>query len=342
MKIGFIVLVLVACATTPAFSQAPPERLLGGVTVREVLRHAALAPRIVDYEGTKVLSVLRGALMETVTINEAHKRPSKTRLEFLSPEGVAGRLVIDDGQQVWHYEPRLNTVFVGPSQSTPTDSPAVLPESQYNVTLLGVEDVIGRATAVVSVSPRQGGRERRMWIDRTTGVALRTEDRDPDDGLVVTAYFTRISFGLNLPAALFRPHLPAGARILRQPAREALQPVAVLERTVGFQLRVPQTLDGGFSLQGGTPVSHGPLRAAHLRYSDGARTLSLFVAPGARVGPPGRGDPVPQLGSQSRTMIIGGMRLLQWESQGTRYTLVGPLPLSEMIDLAIAVSGQPR
>ncbi|MGQ0549892.1 MAG: LolA family protein, partial [Armatimonadota bacterium] len=301
--IAVTVLVLVLLSAVPVWQEAAAQsdarRLLGGVTVEQILRHALLSAQTVDYEGTKVLSVLRGPLMETVTISEAHKRPNRMRLEFLSPEGLAGRIVVDDGVQTWHYEPRLHTVIQGPSLGVPVDAPPDRSDrwlARHTVRLLGVEEVIGRQTAVLSAQPREGRGERRLWIDRTTGVALRTEERDPTDGLVATTYFTRISFGLNVPAALFQPRIPAGARVVSptEPSRP-LTPISVLEGTVGFRLQVPETVPGGFILQGGEPVVAGPVVAAHLRYSDGARALALFVVPARRVGAPGRGALVPSL-----------------------------------------------
>jgi outer membrane lipoprotein-sorting protein len=319
----------------PVASQDTAQRRLGGVTVEQVARHAIIAPQIVDYEGTKVLSVLHGQAMETVTVSEAHKRPNRMRLEFLSPEGVAGRLVVDDGIQTWHYEPRLHIVIQGPSLRAPLEGPFERLLQRYIITLLNLEEVIGRPTAVLSLVPRQGRGERRMWIDRMTGVALRTEERDPDEGLVATTYFTRISYGLNFPAALFLPRIPAGARVLVPvEASGPLVAIAQLSRSVGFPINVPAALPGGYALVGGEPVLGGPLRAAYLHYSDGARRLGLFVAPAARLGPPGRGAAVPALGPQARAMGWGSTRMLQWEVRGMRLTLIGPLPLADLVQIA--------
>jgi outer membrane lipoprotein-sorting protein len=306
------------------------------------MRHAALSPQIVDYEGTKVLSILRGRLMETTTVNVAHKRPGRTRFEFLSPDDVAGRVVVDDGLKTTHYEPRLNIAFVGPTMAVPQDAAVRLPADRYRVRLLGAEEVIGRQAVVLSLWPQGGRRERRLWIDRLTGVALRTEERDPDEGLVATAYFTRISFGLNLPGALFTLRLPAGARVVTQEAPGMpLLTLPALEQRVGFKIPVPETLPGAFTLRGGVPVRDGPVIAAHLRYSDGVRALALFVAPASRLGPAGQGDPVTTLGSDARTVVAGPMRLLLWESAGSRLTLVGPLSLAELMNAAAAL-GKPR
>jgi outer membrane lipoprotein-sorting protein len=333
-----------ALAAGRAAAQPDPdlERLLGGVTLDQFLRHAALAPQIVDYEGTKVVSVLRGPAMETVTVSEAHKRPNRTRLEFLSPEAVAGRLVVDDGLQTWQYEPRLHVVIQGPSLAPPVEAPPTRLTDRYEASVMGIEQVIGRPTVHVRLRPRGAGGERRLWIDRYTGVVLRSEDRDPVDGVVATSYFTRISYGLNFPSAMFLPRIPAGARVL-SPAEVVgpAMPLGALQQRVGYALRTPAALPGGFRLLGGEVVTAGVLRAAYLRYHDGTRALGLFVVPARRLGPPRGEVPVPALGPGAAAVIRGALRMVQWEAGGTRYALVGPLPLADLVALARAVAPPP-
>lgn len=322
-----------------AAAQPTPERLLGGVLLDQFLRHAMLAPQIIDYEGTKIISVLRGATMESVTVSEAHKRPNRTRLEFLSPEAVAGRLVVDDGLQTWQYEPRLHVVIQGPSLAPPVEAPPARLTDRYEASVMGLEQVIGRLAVHVRLRPRGAGGERRLWIDRYTGVVLRSEDRDPVDGVVATSFFTRISYGLNFPSAMFLPRIPAGARVL-SPAEvaEPVMPLGALERRVGYAVRAPAVLPGGFRLLGGEVVSAGVLRAAHLHYHDGTRALGLFVVPSRRLGPPRSEIPVPMLGPRAAATARGATRMVQWETGGMRYALVGPLPLADLVTLAQAVA----
>ncbi len=336
---GTLWLSVLALAALALPSQAQPVPRLGGVTVLEVARHAVIAQQIVDYEGTKVLSVLRGDSMETTIVSEAHKRPGKSRLEYLSPEGLAGRVVIDDGLTSWHYEPRLHTVFEGPSLAPPSGVPSPGLFDRKRISLLGTEEVIGRPTAVLRMEPLAGRGERRLWVDRTTGVTLRYEERDPEEGLVMTSYFTRISFGLNMPDALFRPRVPAGARVVNVgPPTAPLLPVAEVEKSLRLPLPVPETLPGGFVLAGGRAVESGLLRAAHMHYRDGARSVALFVARSSQMGPPGRGEPVAELGPGARSLTVGVMRLLLWEDGGRRFTLVGPLPVADLVSMALALS----
>src|SRR2546426_12755795 len=62
-----------------------------------------MAPALVDYEGTKVLSAVRGDRAETVTALESYKRLGKLGLELLSPESVSGRRVVDGGASSRQY-----------------------------------------------------------------------------------------------------------------------------------------------------------------------------------------------------------------------------------------------
>jgi outer membrane lipoprotein-sorting protein len=50
------------------------------VAPARILQMALEAPHLVDYEGTKVMTALRGGRMETITVAESHKRPDAIRL----------------------------------------------------------------------------------------------------------------------------------------------------------------------------------------------------------------------------------------------------------------------
>ena len=110
MTAGLVLLIAGAALGAPL---TPPAPSVSGASAapRAILKMALDAPRLIDYEGTKIITALRNGRMETVTVAESHKRPNLLRLEYLSPEDVAGRLIIDDGTTARHYEPALNMLF---------------------------------------------------------------------------------------------------------------------------------------------------------------------------------------------------------------------------------------
>jgi outer membrane lipoprotein-sorting protein len=307
-------------------------------TARTILKMALEAPRLIDYEGTKIITALRNGQMETVTVAESHKRPNLLRLEYLSPEDVAGRLIVDDGTVAEHYEPALNMLFEDRSIQDPSGAANLtLLMRNYDIVLLGTDEVIGRQAYVLSLVPHGTGVQRQLWVDRLTGTVLRSEDRDATRGLVLTAYFSRISFSLNLPPAYFRYRPPAGARVveLQTMAGGTLNP-GQLQQQVGFPVLVPPALPEGYTFRGGAVSRFGSLVSAYLRYSDGGNIISFFEAPAGSIGWPAIGIPVRVQSQPGWFVDLGYFRVLIWEQRGLRITAVGTAPS----DTLMLVAGQ--
>jgi outer membrane lipoprotein-sorting protein len=290
-----------------------------------ILQMALEAPRVIDYEGTKVITVLRGGRTETITVAESHKRPDAMRLEYLSPETLAGRLIVDNGTVTWHYEPRLNMAFEGPAlggQFQNRDLTVLL--RNYRLSALGVEDVIGRQAYVIALDPINQGVRRQVWVDRSTGVVLRSEERDPSRGVMLSAYFARVSFSLNLPEASFQFRQPAGARVFKMFTTGAgsMSPAA-LQARVRFPVLIPPVLPEGYTFRGGALSRFGSLESVHLRYSNGGNLISFFEAPAGSIGWPRAGQPVTVDGGPARLVDLGYLRVLIWEQRGLRVTAVG-------------------
>ncbi len=339
-------LVLLPAAALALLQLPVAGRQAGGAPDRAaaVLYSALVAPALIDYEGTKLISTRRGGRVETVVVLEAHKRPNQTRLEFLSPESLAGRLVVDSGVEAWHYEPSLHTVFQGPTLA-PTGRPAEqlrALQAAYRLVLVGTEEVIGRPTFVLALEGRSGDR-RLLWIDQATGVPLRVEERSGAES-VYTAYFTRVSFSLNLPPALFRFRAPAGARTFALfAAEDEGMTLEEVQRAVGFRVRTPGTLPPGVRFDRAQTVRYGPLVAAALRYTDGTAPISVFQVSARRVD--GRaweavGEAVTAGGVSLRLVELGDIRVLTWEEGGLRLVVVGARPRAVLLALAARLSGR--
>jgi outer membrane lipoprotein-sorting protein len=305
-----------------------------------ILQMALDAPRLVDYEGTKVITALRGGQLETITVAESHKRPDAMRLEYLSPENLAGRVIVDNGTVTWHYEPRVNMVFEGPTLEGGTLSrDLTMLLRNYRVTALGVEDVIGRQAYVIALDPIKPGVQRQLWVDRATGTVLRMEERDPTRGVVLSTYFSRISFSLNLPHAYFQFRAPAGARLFKMFTTEAgsMSP-AVLQARVRFPVLIPPVLPEGYTFRGGALNRFGSLESVFLRYSNGGNLISFFEAPAGSIGWPSAGQTIQVEGHPARLVDLGYFRVLIWEQRGLRVTAVGTVPTETLMTVASQIA----
>src|SRR2546428_11626530 len=106
------------------------------------------------------------------------------------------------------------------------------------------------------------------------------EGRDAAGEVVFTSFFTRISFGLTLPLALFRFHLPAGARIIS--LFLSGDPVAspeALRRQAGFGSLVPASLPYGYRFRDGAISQYGALVTSAAPYTAGVRQRHGFPTP---------------------------------------------------------------
>ena len=151
--------------------------------------------------------------------------------------------------------------------------PALLPAQpsglaeHYDVKLGGVERVAGRVCQVVTLEPRDGYRYAfNLWLDRQTGLPLKSRIVNSNGGVVSMFVFSEIQVGKAPDVQLFRNDM-AGKRIqkasLDQPAEVAwsVTPPPGYERVQ----EAVRTLPGKRE-----PVTH-------LVFSDGLSVLSMFV-----------------------------------------------------------------
>ncbi|MDR5709793.1 MAG: sigma-E factor regulatory protein RseB domain-containing protein [Armatimonadota bacterium] len=300
-----------------------------------ILRLALSAPQTVNYEGTKVLAVHRGGRVESVTLLEMHRRLYAYRMEYLSPERVAGRIFVDTGQETWHYEPSVHLVVRGPSLGRPGPQELEALADRYRVRLLGITQVVARPAYLLEVVPRDQGVHRRVWVDRATGLILAWQESDPERGVFFASSFTRISIVADLPPALFRFRPPARARVvdLRSDGFRAAR-LSELAAHVGFLPVVPAEVPAGFRYRGAGTVRLGGVQAVVLRYGDGATTVSLFQVPAGRMKFPPVGFPLRRGGLEARLYAFGAFRVLMWEQAGLRFTAVGNVPSAVLLAFA--------
>jgi outer membrane lipoprotein-sorting protein len=293
-----------------------------------ILRRAVEAPLRVDYEGTKVVTAVRQEGAETVRVAIWHRHPHAYRMEFLSPRRLAGRMLLDDGLTTWHYEPSLHLAIRGPSLGRSEASQVEPIPENYVARLLGTDQVAGRPAYLLALLPKAEGVTRRFWVDRATGLVLKSEEADAERGVYFTSTFTRITFG-PLPPEIFRFHRPAGVRVVEIAGEpRPLVRLSELSRAVGFPTVAAAELPAGFRYRGGGVSRFGGLVAAVLWYSDGATTVSLFQLPSSRMANPPGGETLRVGNTLVRVHTAGYLRVAVWERGGVRFAAVGSVPLA--------------
>ncbi len=302
------------------------ERLLTGIYLALVLSSAsaaeddarawlermdrALATR--NYDGT--FFHLRNGKVETLRIiHRVENGRVAERLVSLD----SGREIVRDDKELTCYLPDQQRILVEPRQDerpllgTLPDFDAAVTE-HYRLEKLPAARLLGRDTQVIAVNPNDAYRfGYRLWIDDETALPLKTQLCDERGNVVEQVLFANITLPESIPRAAVKPQVDVrGLQWVKQPApSQASASVAKLWRAgkvpPGFRLTATNTqmMDGSKS-----PV-------AHLVYSDGLASVSVFIETGA-----GDRD---QLNGLAR---VGSAFAFSTTVRGHQVTAVGEVP----------------
>ncbi len=234
--------------------------------------NAALTTR--NYDG--VFSHWQSGRLETLRI--VHRVVDGAVTERLESLDGSGRQFVRDGAQLTCYLPDQSTVLV--EKAPPSLLPAGLPRFDaamvdfYQLESLGTMLQMGQKAQVITVTPRDGYRYGyRLWIQRSTGMPLKTEVLDTAGNVIEQVMFSSLSMRHHIADAEFKPQLvTTGFKWLRDDG-----PAVVSSEAPGVWNNAQ--LPPGFQLTAQTaqimPGAAEPV--THLVFSDGLATVSVFI-----------------------------------------------------------------
>ena len=153
------------------------------------------------------------------------QQPNRVSVRFTQP---AGDRVVGDGTWLWVYLPSAapNQVVKLPAKGKGVTGVDVIgdlltqPRSKYAVTSGGTATVGGRATHVVTLTPKTDGQpvdRARVWVDDADAAVRQIELTDAN-GLVRTLRMTSWTRNAPVPASTFKFEVPAGVRVVDRSA----------------------------------------------------------------------------------------------------------------------------
>ncbi len=309
------------------------------------LRSAATAPRRVNYQGTKTVTVWAGTVQAS-QVRVYHQAPDQTRLEYLAAGNQPERIVVIAGRAETDFIPSTNQ-FVrrqAPAADEEGLTRQVLPQilENYDVRFEGAETVAGRPTRIIDVRSKFPGRPHlRIWVDTQSRLILRFERYGPAGALREASAFLSIQLNPALSPDLFTVTPPPGAQVQTRPpggpggGRLTMEQIA---QRVGFFPQMPAYLPAGYRLAGSRVSNIRGAPTAAFAFTDGISTLTLFESRGA-IAPPVSGRKV-RVGSSEGTVVPRGVAtLLHWNSGGISFTLVGDVSQDELVRVGASVPG---
>lgn len=276
----------------------------------DIARRAQDADKYVSYRGLKTACVCLEGRCITSAIKVVHMIPDLTRKEYFSPAALAGIIVIQDGLDVWRYAPRERVwEQVHSAANAPAEPSSSRAFANYDVQLVGNETVAGREAFVIRAVPRHiGDALHKMWVDRNSYLMLQTQVESVSGAVLSSSKFNTIEINP-------RDISPKAFAIKGKPKAEPVPGRA------DFRVAKPSYLPRGYRLTGLAMVSVNHRSCAHLQFSNGVNTISLFERKS------GDTADAPRVPDKLTTVMT-------WAHSGMLFTLVGDVSRAELKKIA--------
>jgi sigma-E factor negative regulatory protein RseB len=275
-----------------------------------------------------VFTHMRGDRAETLRI--IHRVKGKDVSERLLSLDGSEREFIREGDELTCYFPDRREVLV--ERGSPNaDGPLLgalpaLDEGDSNVyDIQGGERerLLGRKTRMVALTPRDEYRYGyRLWIDEETSMPLKTQLCDQSGRVIEQILFSNIDLPERIPDSMFKPAVDAANfRWLRA---ERQQLALNASPALWEAMRLPP----GFRMQtrGAQSMPGSSEPVAHLVFTDGVASVSVFIEPRKSATPAQQGPA--RVGSSSAFSTV---------VDGHQVTAVGEVPASTVQFIATQV-----
>jgi outer membrane lipoprotein-sorting protein len=324
---------LPACARRAA---VPPDA--------EQLLRKSLEPSAASYEGVMVVEVFEKDFSSVKHVAVRFQKPGLYRREVLDAAGQPVQVVVSDGKQEWVYDKARNRVWQGESPDPevkrlgPDDEFDLLTDN-YDVRAVSTSPVAGRSSWLLELRARADGRlQRRLWVDRKTGLVLASEDYRPQGERASSARFETLSFPHRQSKKLFKFSSPPGAALVKRGDPGYLS-LGEAKTASGMEPRTPVWLPSGYVFESLDVLPRGAFKIIHYRFSDGINVLSLFQCPPkVKLDFGAKSAAAVRVGSEDGTLAwTQEGQALAWEQGRSRFLLVGPLSADALVRIAVSV-----
>jgi outer membrane lipoprotein-sorting protein len=238
------------------------------------------------------------------------------RMDYLSPESLAGERRGDNGRFLWHYVPNRKQVeqlpsAIGRLRSEANRAATAVRRAEIGVKVISDDTVAGRRATIVQASPTAIGNagSRRFWIDPTNGAQLRIIVYRPDGSPVSDSYFTQISYNPQFEPTVFEP--PSDTvivpRRVDRPFKSVKQIPPGIVPSLKFDPVEPSYLPAGFRFDTAQMFDYKGNPALGVRYGNGLTVMSIYEAPAPAAGTASRYK-VSRPGML--TGVIGGIKIV--------------------------------
>lgn len=281
---------------------------------KQLLLSSLRAEREVSYTAEQEVEIFGKDGRKEVRTRIYHQAPDKTRIEGISPEHMAGMILVQKGQSAYRWSKKRQTWF--PTRWGVPEEHTDLLLQNYRVSFREEGTLLGRKVNEIHVRPkRDGNPSKTLWLDKETGLVLRSELLNCRREKVSSVHFHK----LDLQPKGLSPELFDVKHISAERRRENAPP---------WKPIVPSYLPAGYIQTGVSSMELRDRRGAHLKFSDGLNTISLFETRAEHGS-----DDHPRVQEKQNFS-----RELHWSAAGWEFVLVADLSPDELKHIADSVA----
>ena len=230
---------------------------------------------VVNFEGTKEAIHLTNHVM--------HRHPDFTQLVCLSPPQWAGRVHYMQGADVYHKRGTSDTLshrwggFYPEGFSIEKENINLILKN-YDVKIERDSLYLGFPSSIMTIKARTPDRPNIVLVvEKKHGLVLSFEKYHEAGNRLFSFYYTTIDFSTPQPADSV--HFSLNGFIIKEEKHEVFSSIMDLERSFGHRIMNAEYLPSGFQLQRLRLKERKGQKVAHLVYTDGLSSMSLFIRP---------------------------------------------------------------
>ncbi len=319
---------------------------------------------IQDYSYTMHMTSYFGEQTQESEVRILQKKPNKAKTFAKEPGKEEELAAVSDGEFMWTYDPKTNTVMKMEMPDTPgaeeMDYVRIIGEflSETDVSLLGLEEIDGRSAYLLETSPKEEEEGTQMvhgvkiWLDRETWMPLRYEMYDSSGDLMIELEIRDLEINKGIPDSEFVFEIPEGATVktvdldsFELPGEMTLEKA---RESAGFEILVPEYLPEAYEFSHAMAYNTSEIvpegQAAEtviLTYMKGeARiiiTETVSEAETSENAIMNTAEDVSINGRDGKYLALGDMKILSWEIGGIDLSLTASLEKDELLKIAESI-----
>ncbi len=276
--------------------------------------------------------------------------PLKKRERLDGPPGDRVTF-LEDGNHLWTYVPKQGVVIKKPLRYEPTEllprhfyDDVELIKSNYDIIRKGELPSSDMLCQVFEFVPKYNNRPiREIWFEREKKLPVRIYIYTPEGRYRYSAELDHIEWNPRIDKHTFHLMVPYGTKVYEISEQGNLT-LEQAQRLMQVPLLVPPRIPDGFSPLNILVRFDGERRRAHVIYSDGLSSLSIFqeTVPTQAQQPDRKDEPSPAGPAPSASVTrshpcifhYGLLNVLSYDIRGIRTTLVGDIGENDLLDTA--------